>query len=301
MDLKTVAGQAGGYAGGAVVLLLLGQMLRGGMWHGAVPLILAALVVVPPCRKWISAKVGFAISGGATAVLAFVLCGLGITLSMNQLTDKDKKKEQMAATAMQQRVAEKRAQFEEEYARDKTTILANARNLLAQGKAKEAKASLARFARISDLDLMRLRDNAALAALREELKGAAPERRGPLQAEIGKLDPSDTKAVKEGAAYAAKVVAEQKQAAAVLAGKENLKRQISAWDGSHRAVTERIKASLKSPGSYEHEKTGYIDNGDGSTTVVTRYHATNSFNAIVPGRAMATVGADGAIVAFSMQ
>ena len=77
-----------------------------------------------------------------------------------------------------------------------------------------------------------------------------------------------------------------------------LKSQFSRYDGSHRKVEAAIKSRLKDPSSYEHVETRYVVNTN-SITIYTTYRARNSFNALIPGYAMATVDAEGNVISIN--
>lgn len=65
-----------------------------------------------------------------------------------------------------------------------------------------------------------------------------------------------------------------------------LSEQFSAWDGSHRGLTARIKRSMNDPDSYEHVETRYSDQGS-HLIVVTTFRGANAFG----GKVLTTVRA----------
>lgn len=73
---------------------------------------------------------------------------------------------------------------------------------------------------------------------------------------------------------------------------EQIQRQFSPWDGSHKGLERYIKKNLKNPDSYDHVQTVYGDKGD-HLIIETTYRATNSFNAVVTEKAYAKVNVDG--------
>lgn len=62
--------------------------------------------------------------------------------------------------------------------------------------------------------------------------------------------------------------------------KEQIKKNFSAWDGSHRGLTELIKKTMNDPGSYEHVETVYEDKGD-HLVVKTTFRGKNAFGGVV--------------------
>lgn len=86
---------------------------------------------------------------------------------------------------------------------------------------------------------------------------------------------------------------------------EKIERQFSAWDGSHIAVTRRIKEEMNDPKSYEHVKTEYIDcmkvskcGDEDFITVITDFRGKNAFGGVVKNSVLAKVTVEGEIVSF---
>ena len=73
---------------------------------------------------------------------------------------------------------------------------------------------------------------------------------------------------------------------------EQLSKHFSAWDGSHRGLTEIIKKSMHDPSSYKHEETVYWDKGD-HLVVKTTFRGKNAFGGVVKNWAMAKVDLNG--------
>ena len=67
-----------------------------------------------------------------------------------------------------------------------------------------------------------------------------------------------------------------------------LKVHFSSWDGSHRGLTEVIKASMNDPNSYEHVDTVYRDKVD-HLIVTTTFRGKNKFGGVVENWIKATV------------
>jgi len=77
--------------------------------------------------------------------------------------------------------------------------------------------------------------------------------------------------------------------------KEKIEYNFSAWDGSHRALTEIIKKSMNDPSSYEHEETVYWDKGD-HLVVKTTFRGKNAFGGTVKNWVMAKVDLNGNVI-----
>lgn len=77
--------------------------------------------------------------------------------------------------------------------------------------------------------------------------------------------------------------------------KEQLSKHFSAWDGSHRGLTEVIKKSMNDPSSYEHEETVYWDKGD-HLIVKTTFRGKNAFGGVVKNWVKAKVDLNGNVI-----
>jgi hypothetical protein len=86
-----------------------------------------------------------------------------------------------------------------------------------------------------------------------------------------------------------------RKAAAEEARKEQIEKHFSAWDGSHRGLTEVIKKSMNDPNSYEHAETRYIDRGD-HLIVITEFRGKNAFGGVVKNSVTAKVDLNGNVV-----
>jgi hypothetical protein len=61
---------------------------------------------------------------------------------------------------------------------------------------------------------------------------------------------------------------------------------LSAWDGSHRGFSEKVKAQLRDPSSFEHVETKVTPEKAGSHGIVMRYRARNGFGGMNVGTAI---------------
>ena len=77
--------------------------------------------------------------------------------------------------------------------------------------------------------------------------------------------------------------------------KERIQKHFSAWDGSHRGLTEIIKKSMNDPGSYEHEETVYWDKGD-HLIVKTTFRGKNAFGGVVKNWVKAKIDLNGNVI-----
>lgn len=77
--------------------------------------------------------------------------------------------------------------------------------------------------------------------------------------------------------------------------KERIQKHFSAWDGSHRGLTEIIKKSMNDPGSYKHEETAYWDKGD-HLIVKTTFRGKTAFGGVVKNWVMAKIDLNGNVI-----
>jgi hypothetical protein len=76
---------------------------------------------------------------------------------------------------------------------------------------------------------------------------------------------------------------------------QQIEKQFSSWDGSHRTLERHIKDIMNDPSSYEHIETRYIDNGD-HLLVFTRFRGKNGFGGMVQQAITAKIDMDGNII-----
>ena len=78
--------------------------------------------------------------------------------------------------------------------------------------------------------------------------------------------------------------------------KELVESQFNSWDGSHRKLTELIKASMNDADSYEHVKTVWILDTDSTIYVTTKFRGSNAFGAKVLNQISARFTVSGDII-----
>jgi len=302
MDLKST--------GLTVLLWLLGALVAysavgvfaDGLWHGGPFVLMAALVCLPPLRSYVVRKTGVHLHGAVYVIAFFALLGVGMNLASSQHEKQARDQEQAAQAAMKKRVADKLAAAETEFRENKTAILIEARRLFDAGDHAGVLASVSRFARIGDPDLARIRDKSSLIVLRKELEQSPTEaRQSAIYSEIARLDPTDTEAKSEASEIQSRLAAERARVARKQGREEQIRRQFNAWDGSHTAVERAIKAQMKNPDSYQHVETRFVDSGGENFMVFTKFRGTNSFNAVVPNTAVASVSSEGRVVTLRIE
>jgi hypothetical protein len=76
---------------------------------------------------------------------------------------------------------------------------------------------------------------------------------------------------------------------------DELKKQFSAWDGSHRNLEKLVKQAMNDSDSYEHIETVYWDQGD-HLIVRTTFSGKNAYNATVKNVVKAKVSNEGEVL-----
>lgn len=266
-------------------------------------LIAALALLLPPSRKRLKINLGLKPSIALAVALLF-----GIALSAGVQKEN---REEAARLKMQQdsaaRIAKQNSDRTAEYAENKTKIIAEVEQQLANNQPREALATISKFMTVTkDPDLGRLQHRASVRVMRLDLEqneaGLPPERLKAIYTTLIQEDPGSKeryqaklKAIEDKLEVQRKIQEANAQRAAMAA---KIKGQFSGYDGSHRKVEAAIKNRLKDPSSYEHVETRYIVNTN-SITVYTTYRARNSFNALIPGYATATVDADGNVLSLN--
>jgi hypothetical protein len=81
-----------------------------------------------------------------------------------------------------------------------------------------------------------------------------------------------------------------------VGGREStIQQQFSGWDGSHPALTEKIKARMNDPESYEHIDTKFKDSGT-YIHVITEFRGKNAFGGKITNTVNAKVDFDGNVI-----
>jgi len=70
---------------------------------------------------------------------------------------------------------------------------------------------------------------------------------------------------------------------AELTHQQEINRGFSSWDGSHIQLVKIVKMTMNDASSFEHVKTSYWDNNDGTINVLMKYRGKNGFGAKVLG------------------
>ncbi|MBS0467951.1 MAG: hypothetical protein JSS31_12475 [Proteobacteria bacterium] len=295
------------YVAAAAVTLYTGWAVKSvGFAWPALVLLPVLVLLLPPSRARISQKISFLPGLAWSLVMAFVFVLFMATsmgeVKLRQQAENEAKMQRESAT----RIAKLKADREAEYTKNKAAIIAEVEQQLANNQPREALATINKYMMVTkDPNLGRHLHRANIQTMRLDLANEAnlsPERRADIykalmQEDLNKRPEYEQKLRQMESLLAAKRQ-QQEDASKRAAMEANVKGQFSSYDGSHRKVEAAIKARLKDPGSYEHVETRYSVNAD-SITVHTTYRARNSFNALVPGTAVATVDANGNVLSLN--
>lgn len=270
------------------------------------------LVFAPPLRDRMEAQFRLNLHGWTRVVVCGGLSVLMMTVYSSGETHRAKlaveaEKQEQAARLVAQREAERAATLAD-FEQNKASILLGLAESVKAGQFEVAFDTAAKYAAVTaDPELARAKDIVESAALKSRLPAQARlplKERLALYTRLAELEPAKL----EFAATAKELRAdldwqlevERREKAAAVARAEELervRRQFSQWDGSHPAVEREAKASMKNPDSYEHVATRFSVSG-GTIFVTTTFRGTNSFGAVVPTTATATVSATGRVLSF---
>lgn len=279
-----------------------------------VGLVGAALVIVcaPPLRRRIEKEFRIKVNGFAQ----FVICGALSALMWNVYSDGQALKQRLAAAAAEQEAADRLAAQREaeraatlaEFQKNKGSILMSLADLVKAEQLEAAYDQASKYAAVSpDRDLARAKDIVESAKLKARLRdqaGLTLEERLAMYSRLAELDPASG----EFAVVAKKLRAEldyevemkrqaEVRAAARERDRQRVASQFSTWDGSHPVVERAVKASMKNPSSYEHVSTRFSIQGS-EVIVTTTFRGTNSFGAVVPTTATATLDTSGRLLSI---
>lgn len=306
---KSILVQAGLYAMAVLAALAtLGGVAGSGGYAAGLLLIPMLVLLLPPIRQRIQARTGLLPSPGWTVGIVFVL----LFLQVHSFNSAAEEKRQQDEASKQQEAAARTAAVkkarEDEYAANKTKIIAEVERQLAAGQAREAHATITKFMGVTrDPDLGRLQSRAEVQVMKLELENAntlsndrlvhiyrtlIKEEPGSRALYQGKLETIETQQAAEKKF--------QEEAVRSAAAKAKVESQFSPWNGAHRNVEAAVKTAMRNPKSYEHVETRYKVT-DGGLTVYTQYRGTNAFNAIVTNTAVATVDAEGNVLSLKNQ
>lgn len=234
----------------------------------------------------------------------------------NVYSDGQALKQRLAAAAAEQEAADRLAAQREaeraatlaEFQKNKGSILMSLADLVKAEQLEAAYDQASKYAAVSpDRDLARAKDIVESAKLKARLRdqaGLTLEERLAMYSRLAELDPASG----EFAVVAKKLRAEldyevemkrqaEVRAAARERDRQRVASQFSTWDGSHPVVERAVKASMKNPSSYEHVSTRFSIQGS-EVIVTTTFRGTNSFGAVVPTTATATLDTSGRLLSI---
>ena len=243
--------------------------------------IAAALLVIPPVRRFAHSKTGKALPQKARVVLYVALLVASLSL-LAQAQEANKVRQ----------AEEQRQALITEYTDGRASHLDAISKLLSKGNYLEALNYGSKYASIiEDADLDALMLQAREQELIAKTKATSPDDYSgqlAIYKELMEIHPDEALYKEKARIFARKT----KEAEAKEARRKRIEANFSAWDGSHYGVEQYIKASMNDPDSYEHVKTIYWDKGD-YLIVETTFRGKNGFGAVVLGKVTAKVDLDG--------
>jgi len=280
----------------------------------AAPLLLAAMLLLPPIRHRIYLATKRTISRKARLISLAVLTFAALALFGMELS---RREEAASAIELQNRIAE--------FHLHKHTLIDSLSGLVSRSDFEAAIVLIDRYSFAEDSTLLTLRDEVSQKVqaklkierrdqILAELRGVPVSefaRNKRLYGELLELYPDDATYREKHRMYSTKLSEKQDQerkaaerrareAEEKAARTKRIESQFSAWDGAHRNLTRLIKASMNDPGSYKHDETVYWDMGD-HLVVRTSFRGKNAFGGVVRNWVKAEVDLDGNIIAILEQ
>jgi hypothetical protein len=280
----------------------------------AVPLFLAAMLLLPPVRNRVHQSTKRTLSRKSRLISVAVLTVMAVVLLGTEISCREHR---AAAIALQARMEEYRAQ--------KPAILDSIDAAISRSDFEAAISQIDRYGFAEDATLVALKR----VATEKQQEKLSNERRAEILTELPRVPASEYARNKqlyeellqlcpENPTYRAKyddysaklAAKEERQRLAGeraareewerAARKERIESQFSAWDGAHRNLTMVIKASMNDPDSYKHDETTYWDMGD-YLVVRTAFRGKNVFGGVVRNWVKAKVDLDGNVIAILEQ
>lgn len=281
---------------------------------GALCLIAAAALLLPPIRHAVFSKTNTRIPIKARAICIFILV-MAFGLFVGQVQEQEKR---ALAVQQAQDKAEKAAQLQNErmeyFKTNRNEILLSVREAIEESDYQRAIAESNQYLAFEDKELQQLHSlaNEELVLIQNEEKTqniltelkSIPteeyERNRKLYKQLLDMHPGNRLYKDKISFYDRKIREERIQTVASEERKKNIKSQFSAWDGSHRNLESVIKKSMNNPDSYDHAETIYWDRGD-HLVVQTSFRGTNAFGGVVKNTVRAKVSLDGKILQILSQ
>lgn len=307
MDARPLFKTAVGWFFAALFAMLgLTAAIGSGSWAAFLVAVLLVIVTAPLSRALLADKARIKLQGSMLLLTCFGLFVGMMLLAVNSGEEQEKRR-----VANDQRIAQERAEQAKqaviaEFKAGKVAILAAAKEKSDARKFDEALSSLQKYsALLNDADLDGVRMSILVAKDKAAIPGAGEmtlHQRFLLYQRLSGYEPDNAdyraKMLDLQAKFQAEQAREEQRRVQLQAQAERERKflaQFSKWDGSNHYVEREVKASMKNPDSYQHVETRYKIDGE-TMRVYSTYRGTNSFNAIVPGRVMAVVDADGRIL-----
>lgn len=232
----------------------------------ALPMLLISLLLLPPAKEFIKLP---------PKIKTISIIALFIVFTMVSSQNEERQAKQRAI---------------KDFYKNSAQIFAEIQGKIDAKEYQEALSLISKYSAIVEKDktLLLLQKKAQTRKLLEEAKNIPAmdyKKNMELYQKLVELDPEESIYSKKLKFYTEKAERQEK-----------IESQFSAWDGSHRKLTQYIKNYMHDPKSYEHIKTVYRDMGD-YLIVETTFRGKNRFGAFVLNTAMANITLDGQILA----
>lgn len=278
---------------------------------GGLIVIAASLFLIPPARDFVYSKTNRSMSLGARVGTVVGLLFIASLIVGQDASSQAQRKAEQEAQAQAELAAQAKQANIDYYNQHKEEILAKAGEALAAKDYKSVVEQTNKYLAAGDEQLKRLNTKAAEIIAAEhkaertdsiltQLKSVPAseyEQNKNLYNQLVAMHPDNAQYKEKLAHYNNKIAEEQRAIAAAAAKKEQIKKQFSAWDGSHYNLERLIKKAMNDPDSYQHDETVYWDMGD-YLVVKTTYRGKNAFGGVVKNFVKAKVSLNGDILAI---
>ena len=308
----------GWFFGLSFLLAGFGSLLTSPM--ASLSIIIAALLIFPPARDFSFSKTGININPKFRAILVMILLA-----TFSGLTEYSEKRQEVALAERKKlevvRKSEEEKQARISYFSENRERILSELDVKFKDKNYASVISVAKnYLDSNDEQLVSLYKKAT--SRWKQIKNEQREQELLIEAkyvpasnisynakiykELKSIRPDNEEYIDKHAFYSNKVRVEHQKKQAERAKKmkekqlanarrNKIEAQFSAWDGSHRNLSNYIKRIMNDPKSYDHAETRYADKGD-YLIVQTTFRGKNAFGGVVLQTVQAKVDLDGNIL-----
>lgn len=288
----------------------------------AIPLLIIALLLLPPVNKYAHSKTGRLLPAKPKAVLIIVLLIVfGFLAAQSEQQEKRDRRAQLQLKT-EQRLAESKRETINFFGSHKDSILSAIEATLESSKYDSAITLIERYRVTNDPDLNALnvkavdlaasarkkaKEDSILVQLKHLPSDGYVKNGVALYRQLVELDPSNKTYSEKYRYFSDKYAAVQQEERQQQAKaryetdkKVRIENQFSAWNGAHRNLEQYIKEQMNDPDRYKHVETVYWDRGD-YLVVKTTFRGKNAFGGVIKNSITAKVSLDGQILEILAQ